>query len=300
MRAVQILITGASGFVGKNLKCFLSEHGFEISQMSLRDDWKGSLPAQYDAIIHLAGKAHDTKNISLPEEYFQINTGITQSLFDHFLQSSARDFFFFSSVKAVADTVNTVLEESVQPDPKTPYGKSKWLAEQYLNSKELPSDKRLFILRPCMIHGPGNKGNLNLLYQVVSKGIPYPLAAFDNRRSFLSIENLHFVIKRILENPDIPGGTYNLADDETLSTNELIRLIGEARGKKVKLWRISPRLIKTLARLGDNTKLPLNSERLQKLIGNYVVSNQKIKSALEINQLPVSVKEGLLTTLRGF
>src|SRR5690606_2520556 len=160
-------------------------------------------------------------------------------LFDQFLQSNARDFIYFSSIKAVADTVEGDLDENKQPSPMTPYGQSKWQAEQYLNSQPLPKGKRLFILRPCMIHGPGTKGNLNSLYRIVRIGLLWPLAAFENKRSYLSIDNLNFIIKQILQNPDIPGGIYNLADDDTLSTNEVVKLIGEARGKKITFWKMS-------------------------------------------------------------
>jgi Nucleoside-diphosphate-sugar epimerases len=295
-----IALTGSSGFVGRNLSPFLSEHGFEVASLSLRGNWQLNMPVKYDAVIHLAGKAHDTKNTSAAREYFNINTELTKQIFDQFLQSNARDFIYFSSVKAAADTVEVVLDEDVMPNPQTPYGQSKWQAEQYLNSQKLPAGKRLFILRPCMIHGPGNKGNLNLLYKVVSKGIPWPLAAFKNRRSFLSIGNLQYVIKQILQDPNIPGGTYNLADDDSLSTNELIQLIGEARDKKPALWRVSPRLIEGIAKVGDTLRLPLNSERLKKLTESYVVDNSKIKAALDINKMPVSAREGLLTTLRSF
>jgi len=295
-----VLLTGSSGFVGQNLRPFLSEHGFEIRSLSLRGDWQQNLSEQYDAIIHLAGKAHDTKNTSSPEEYFRVNTELTKQLFEQFLRSDARDFIYFSSVKAVADSVEGMLDESAVPNPQTPYGQSKWQAEQYLNSQPLPPGKRLFILRPCMIHGPDNKGNLNLLYKMVNRGIPWPLAAFENRRSFLSIDNLKFVIKWLIKNPDISSGTYNLADDDALSTNELIRIIGEAGGKRVRLWRLSPTLMSGVAALGDKLKLPLNTERLKKLTENYIVDNSKIKNALKINHMPVSAKEGLLKTLRSF
>ena len=298
---MNVMLTGTSGFVGQNLIPYLQQHWMTTLPLSLRDwDWQQKLLDNYTAIIHLAGKAHDTKNTSAAQEYFDVNTELTKQLFNHFLQGNGQDFIYFSSVKAVADTVDGVLTETATPTPQTPYGQSKWQAEQYLNSQPLPAGKRLFILRPCMIHGPGNKGNLNLLYQVVSKGIPYPLAAFDNRRSFLSIANLQFVIKWILKNPDIPGGTYHLADDEALSTNELIKLIGEARGKNARLWKLSPALVKGVARLGDKIKLPLNTERLQKLTEDYVVSNEKIKIALKIDRFPVSARDGLLTTLRSF
>ena len=95
----------------------------------------------------------------------------------------------------------------------------------------IPKNKQVYILRPCMIHGPGNKGNLNLLYNVVKKGIPWPLGDFDNRRSFTSIDNLCYVIEGLL-NQYVPTGIYHMGDDEALSTNELIGIMCEAMGKK--------------------------------------------------------------------
>ena len=297
---MNILITGSSGFVGQNFVPFLSGYGFEMTPLSLRGNWQSNVPITYDAVVHLAGKAHDTKNTSAPEEYFQVNMELTRQLFGIFLKSNARDFVYFSSVKAIADTVEGRLNEEGIADPKTPYGQSKWQAEQYLNSQPLPEGKRLFIFRPCMIHGPGNKGNLNLLYQVVSKGLPWPLASFENKRSFLSIDNLNFIIRRILEDPDIPGGTYHLADDDALSTNELIQLIGQARGRKASLWKLPQGVISGMAKMGDVLHLPLNTERLKKLTESYVVDNSKIKSALKMDKLPVSARDGLLKTLQSF
>jgi len=105
---------------------------------------------------------------------------------------------------------------------------------------KVQGEKRVYIMRPCMIHGPGNKGNLNLLYGVVSKGIPWPLGAFENRRSFTSIGNLQEVIKGLLTK-DAPSGIYHMGDDEALSTNELIEVICSALGKKAHIWNIPPR-----------------------------------------------------------
>lgn len=294
------LITGASGFVGKNLVPYLKNEGINVEGLGLRGDWQGQLPEHFDAIIHLAGKAHDVKNTSQADEYFKVNTELTKELFDLFLLSGARDFIYFSSVKAAADTVADVLYEDVVPTPETPYGQSKQQAEAYLLSKPLPEGKRLFIIRPCMIHGPGNKGNLNLLYKFVTKGIPYPLAAFENKRSYLSIDNLSFVVKTILERASVPSGVYNLADDEVLSTNELVTIIGKVLGKKQRLLAIPKGLLKTMAGIGDVLRLPLNSEKLKKLTENYVVSNGKIKHALELQKLPVSAEDGLKKTIESF
>jgi nucleoside-diphosphate-sugar epimerase len=295
---MKTIITGASGFVGQNLSQYLSKFSFSITPISLRNsNWKDDFKG--DAIIHLAGKAHDTKNTSEASEYFRVNTDLTIELFDIFLQSETKDFIYFSSVKAVADEVFDVLSEEVLPSPKTPYGQSKLQAEQYILSKEIPLDKRVFIIRPCMIHGPGNKGNLNLLYQLVAKGLPWPLGAFENKRSFLSIENLCFVIKELLQNDTIPSGVYQVADDDPLSTNELIQLLGASLEKQTKIWNIRSSWIRGVSKLGDFLHLPLNSERLQKLTENYIVSNKKIVASIG-KPLPVDVKTGLLKTFNSF
>ncbi len=295
----EIIITGASGFVGQNLLAYLQNKGFSTSAISLRNKgWEANVVNNARAIVHLAGKAHDTKNTSSADEYFRINTGLTKDLFDVFLKSDIEDFIYFSSVKAAADTVEGILNEDVGPNPKTPYGQSKLMAEEYILSKKLPENKRIFIIRPCMIHGPGNKGNLNLLFSFVRKGIPYPLAVFNNKRSFLSIDNLCFAVEKLVTK-EIPSGIYQMADNEALSTNELIELVGQSLSTKVKLWRVPKGIISALAKLGDIARLPLNSERLKKLTENYEVSNKKIIDAIG-EPFPVSARDGLVKTFKSF
>ena len=287
-------LTGADGFVGNNLITYLNGL-FSIFKYSRNS----KLLINQHSVIHLAGKAHDLKNTSTSDEYYQSNTEFTKSVFDAFLASKAQVFITLSSVKAVADEVEGVLTEEHIPNPITHYGKSKLLAEQYILSKEIPKGKRVYILRPCIIHGPGNKGNLNLLYSLVSKGFPWPLGSFENKRSFCSIDNLLFIIKELIEREDIPTGVYNVADDESLSTNEIISILAESQNRKPKIWKVSKALIQYVAMIGNFFRLPLNKERLNKLTDSYVVSNQKIKSVIG-KPLPVSSKEGLLRTFQSF
>ena len=316
---MRILITGIHGFVGSNLvNALKKEHtlyGVDIvapvkegveKTFSWKDVDDNAIPPM-DAIIHLAGKAHDTKNRAAAQVYFDVNTGLTQKIYDYFLKSEAKRFIFFSSVKAAADKVpGDVLTEEVVPAPKGPYGESKIKAEEYIlknealrTKNEESASKRVFILRPCMIHGPGNKGNLNLLYGVVSKGIPWPLGAFENRRTFTSIDNLCFVVEGLLTK-DVQSGIYHMADDEALSTNELIEVMCEAMGKKAHIWKINRSLMEGVASIGTTLHLPLNEERLGKLTENYVASNAKIKKALGIERMPVRAKDGLKKTILSF
>jgi nucleoside-diphosphate-sugar epimerase len=298
---MKIVITGSSGFVGCNLINFFNLSLNELSMLNLRNlNWKSEIDFDATAIIHLAGKAHDVKNSSKPEDYFEINTKLTQDLFDAFLASNCRDFIFFSSVKAVTDKGEEVVTEETLLNPKTAYGQSKLQAEEYILSNTIPVGKRVFIIRPSMIHGPGNKGNLNLLFQLVSKGFPWPLGAFQNQRSFCSIDNVCYVIDQILKRQDIPSGVYNIADDDNVSTNELIESIAVSTNRKARILHISKKLIYTIIKIGDVLHLPLNTERLDKLTENFVVSNTKIKDALGIEKLPVSAKEGLVRTIKSF
>lgn len=306
---MKILITGIHGFVGSNLVEYLKHdndiYGLDIVANERNGvvktfswDELDSVP-EMDAVIHLAGKAHDTKNKAAADAYFRVNTGLTQKIFDHFLVSGAKKFVFFSTAKAAADRVDGVLTEEVIPAPVGPYGESKIKAEEYILSKELPSDKHVYIFRPCMIHGPGNKGNLNLLYSVVKKGIPWPLGAFENRRTFTSIENMCFAVNGVLTK-NVESGIYNMGDDEALSTNELIQEICKSLGKKAHIWRLPKGLMTNISKIGGWLHLPLNPDRLQKLTESYVSSNAKIKSALRVDNLPVSARDGLQRTLESF
>jgi nucleoside-diphosphate-sugar epimerase len=290
----RIFITGGTGFVGKNVINFLGNnynYTFHVRNNNIN--------INHDIVLHFAGLAHDTKYTTNPEEFYISNLDFTKSVFDNFLISTSKVFIFLSSVKAVADHFEGELSEDVIPNPISHYGNSKLKAENYIFSKLIPQGKRVYVLRPCMIHGPGNKGNLNLIYNFISNGFPWPLGAFDNSRSLLSIDNLSFVIKELIDREDIPSGIYNIADDMPLSTKEIIKLIALTKERKAIILNLNKNLIKRFALLGDSLKLSINSDRLHKLTESYVVSNTKIKVALGKN-LPISSKDGLMITFKSF
>ncbi|KGL64348.1 NAD-dependent epimerase/dehydratase family protein [Polaribacter sp. Hel1_85] len=301
------IITGNKGFVGLNLVDYLTRKKKETIGVS-RNPTKDELNYQTlslenlnkaNSCIHLAGKAHDLKKTSEDAAYFEVNTELTKTLFDQFLKSDCEVFMYMSSVKAAADTVEGFLTEDAKPNPVTVYGKSKLAAENYILSKEIPEDKRVYILRPCMIHGPNNKGNLNLLYSFVSKGIPYPFGKYVNKRSFVSVENLCFIINELIDNKSIKPGVYNIADDASLSTTDLVRIIGKTINRPAKILQIPKFMVSILAKIGDVLPLPINSERLQKLTENYEVSNQKIKKEIQ-KELPLSTEKGIKKTIASF
>ena len=284
---MKFLITGAYGFVGTNLCKYLAEKGHECLALDIpaarRDGvpyasfytWDGldKLPV-VDAVVHLAGKAHDLKKVASEQSYFDINVGLTEKIF---AAAKTTRFIYFSSSKADANG--------------NAYGRSKLAAEQFLNG-------RAIVLRPAMIHGPGNKGNLNLLWGIARRGLPWPLAAFENKRSFTSIANICAAVEALCERGE--NGIYPIADDEMLSTNRLIELIAETCGKRAKLWRVPKGVMRMVAKIGDVLHLPLNTERIVKLTEDSFVNNSHLKSQLGWNRMPIRAEEGLRRTLRSF
>ena len=284
---MKFLITGAYGFVGTNLCKYLAEKGHECLALDIpaakRDgvpyasfytwDELDKLPV-VDAVVHLAGKAHDLKKVASEQSYFDINVGLTEKIF---AAAKTTRFIYFSSSKADANG--------------NAYGRSKLAAEQFLNG-------RAIVLRPAMIHGPGNKGNLNLLWGIARRGLPWPLAAFENKRSFTSIANICAAVEALCERGE--NGIYPIADDEMISTNRLIELIAETCGKRAKLWRVPKGVMRMVAKLGDVLHLPLNTERIVKLTEDSFVNNSHLKSQLGWKRMPIRAEEGMRRTLRSF
>ena len=281
-----VYITGITGFIGQNLSHYLGEN---VVGVNLRNHESFSFE-KGAAVVHLAGKAHDLKKASQASEYFAVNTELTKKVFDAFLASEASVFVFMSTIKAAEG--NDIGASA--------YSQSKYQAEEYILAQKFPPGKRVYILRPVMVHGPGNKGNLNVLFGAVKRLGVWPLAAFENQRSFVSVENLCFVIKELVDHENVASGVYVVADEEALSTNELVALAGEALQKKVAFWKVPKGLVYLLAKLGDVLPLPLNSERLEKLTENAVVDASPLLKALGIKSLPLRTLAGFKKTFESF
>ncbi|MBS1490497.1 MAG: NAD-dependent epimerase/dehydratase family protein [Bacteroidetes bacterium] len=302
-----ILITGISGFVGTNLATYLHHHTDwkifgtsrrklnlvsnreEIIQIGMNhSEWNEH---QVDVVVHLAGIAHDLSGTFKPDDYETVNAGGTQQAVDEFLKSHASVFIFVSSIKAVVDYSEQIVDEDFIACPTTDYGKSKLKAEQYIQSKT-GTGKYFYILRPAMIHGPGNKGNLNLLYRFVKWRLPFPLGQLKNERSFLSIENFCFVVQALITKNYLPG-IYHVSDDGYLSTTELYELMAQTTNrKKIILNCPIPFIVFMATLLGKK-------HWLNKLTESMKVSNRKIGKMLG-EELPVSLRDGLQHTIQSF
>jgi len=299
----KVLIAGGSGFIGNNLSEYLKSANFITTSLSLREDgWENKMASDWDVVINLIGKAHDHSGRATEKEYFAVNYNLTKLIFSEFLKSSAKIFIHISTIAAVEefDSIELINEDHKQ-NPISFYGLSKFKAEEWLLSQPLNNSKKLVILRPPMVHGKGDKGNLGLLFKFISKGIPYPLSAFDNSRSFIYIENFNFLISQIIRYSDnLQHKLYHISDDEPVPTSRVIEIISKVIGRKISKIKFPKFIINILASIGDVIPFPLNRKRLRKLTGNLIVSNKKIKDDLGIKNLPYTAEQGIEATIRSF
>jgi nucleoside-diphosphate-sugar epimerase len=239
------LITGVSGFIGKHLLADLLKRGFDIraavrshsdfpcptfvvGKIDGTTNWSDAA-AGCDAVIHLAAYAHVTNPARIDNAILhETNVEGTARLAQEAAKAGVKHFIFLSSIGAMADASNKVLCADATCSPTTLYGQSKLMAEKELKSIAGKHGMEWTIIRPPLVHGPGNPGNMQRLLKLIRSGIPLPLASVCNRRSFVYVENLVDVIVACLGNPKAFGKTYLPSDGEDVSTPELIRKIAKA------------------------------------------------------------------------
>ncbi|WP_312716646.1 NAD-dependent epimerase/dehydratase family protein [Sphingobacterium multivorum] len=294
---------GSSGFIGKHLFTYLKDHSIDLEARSARgDSWHRLNDKVALVYINLVGKAHDHQGLATEMDYYYVNVELTKKIFLEFVHSKAELFIHVSSLAAVEEFESIQpLNETDECRPQSFYGKSKRAAELWLLKQQLPANKKLIILRPPMVHGKGDKGNLGLLYKLISKGIPYPLSAFDNKRSFICIDNFMFFVYQITEHyKRLESGIYHIADDQSIATSEIVSIIKNVLGKNVLNISLPKVLILAIAKIGDFIPIPLNSKRLKKMTANLTVDSSKIKQQLGVVELPYTAKDGLHKTISDF
>jgi nucleoside-diphosphate-sugar epimerase len=305
---MNILLTGATGFVGQNFLKYLSKENKKYQIFAISRKHENSLLNnvtwikdesnyhtiltinQIDIVIHLAGKAHDTKNTTAADEYFKVNYEMTKQIFDAFNVSKASKFIFLSTIKAVGDDKTYIQNALDLTEPQTPYAQAKRKAEIYIQNATLTSDKSFYVLRPCLIYGDGVKGNLATLVKFAKKGIPYPFSAFENKRSYLSVDNLSLLFCKLIDN-NYSSFTLNIANDDPIGTQEMIEILSSKLGKKASKITIPESLIEFAAKMGDILPfIPFNSEKLKKITESFVVDTAEMNKLLGFS-LPHKTRE---------
>jgi nucleoside-diphosphate-sugar epimerase len=284
---MNIFISGSRGFVGKNILKLNTKSDFHCY------DRKSNIKINQDFVFHFAGLAHDISGKKNNDLYIRSNTGLTIEIFNEFLKSSAKVFVFLSTIKVLGQYEDIIFEDSI-PKHQSIYGLSKFNAEQYLLSKKIPSDKKVYILRSSLIYGEEPKGNLKLLKKYVNFYLPWILSSFDNKISLLDIRNLNFILNKLCENyKNIPSGIYNVSDDNPIKVKELVRYLASARNKRIFFWKIKKSYLSVIFNMGNTLKLPIiNNSSFHKLTKNTIVDIGKIKKILNI-KLPYTTENSI-------
>ena len=295
--AIRVLVTGASGFIGRALCSHLSDRGVTVRALlrqSATGPWHetvigdlkslapNNLANGIDTVFHLAGKAHALSESKQDEkEYFQINTEGTRRILEAAQSSGVRRFVFFSSVKAMHEGGPEYLDETSPCEPVTPYGKSKREAERLvLEGNYVPEP---VVLRLSMVYGPSTKGNLPRMIESIAKRHFPPIPEFGNKRSMVHVEDVIQAAILAAEKPEAIGQTYLVTDGQPYSSRKLYEWVFQALGKPVPDWRIPEMVFRALAKIGDaigalrGRRFMFDSDTLEKLAGSAWYSSQKIE-----------------------
>jgi nucleoside-diphosphate-sugar epimerase len=319
-----ILITGATGFIASHLIPKLIQQDWQISgtirnplhqlpptvepvtisNINGTTNWNYALKG-IDIVIHLAARAHilQDKAANPEAEFFKINTEGTANLVKQAIQAGVKHFAFISSIGAMITLSDQTLSENSPCQPDTPYGRSKLQAEQALINLANQSSMTWTILRPTLVYGPGNPGNMERLIQLVNRGLPLPFASVKNRRSFVFVGNLVDAIATSLTHPKAANQIFLVSDGQDLSTLQLVHKIAYNLGKPCNVLPVPPSLLKLTGYLGDTVQylsqrpIPLNTSTIDRLLGSLCVDSSHIQTTLNW-QPPFTLDQGLEQTLQ--
>lgn len=308
-----ILVTGASGFVGQRLCSALRSGGFSvraavrserplliadspeviaIGEIDNQKDWSTAF-VHIDCVIHCAARAHvmnETEADALAA-YRAVNADGTRRLAEQAAEAGVRRLVYLSSIKVNGE--QTLSGDRFAPSgnafPQDPYGISKWEAEKALYEVAALTGLEVVIIRPPLVYGPGVKGNFLSMLGWLSRGVPLPLGAIQNQRSLVGIDNLVDLIITCIDHPAAANQIFLVSDDGDLSTTELLRRLGAALGKPARLLPVPASLLELAARLAGKQDIA------QRLIGNLQIDISKTREMLNWTP-PVSVDEELRRT----
>jgi nucleoside-diphosphate-sugar epimerase len=301
-----ILVTGATGFVGRTLLDHLSRHGvrYRATSRTVREgfhhlpvidgstDWTDLLDG-VDSVVHLAARAHILhEDSSDPHRaFFSVNFEGTLNLARQAQTVGVRRFVFVSSI-GVNGTATTVepFTESTKPAPQSIYAVSKYQAELGLQGLAEHGDMETVIVRPPLVYGADAPGNFGMLTRLIRRGLPLPLSAIQNKRSFVYVENLADFLFTCINHPAARNQTFLISDGEDLSTPDLLRRMAHAMGKPSRLVPVAPGLLRFAASsvgMGD---------KLKRLVDSLQVDANKARRLLAWRP-PISVDEGLRRSL---
>lgn len=298
----KILVTGASGFIGKHLTNKLSKNNYTVITVTRRSfppissttNWFSILSKSIDTIIHLAARVHLMQdNATDPmAAYRETNTASTLNLAQQAADAGVRRFIFISSIKVNGEGLDIPYTEEMHPNPSDAYAVSKWEAEKGLLKIAQKTDMEIVILRPPLVYGDGVKANFLRMLQWINKGIPLPFGAIQNQRSLLYIGNLIDAIQICITHPSAANQTFLIGDSSPLSTSELIKKLAHYSHKPTRLFNIQPSVLRnTLALLGKK-------QEAKRLLSSLTLDNQHICNTLKWTP-PFSTDEGLAQTVNA-
>jgi nucleoside-diphosphate-sugar epimerase len=325
MIETKVLITGATGFIGSYLMPISSQQKFQITaavrknlsqslsgpirivkvgNIDEKTNWQEALQG-IDIVIHLAARAHIiNETIPNPEaEFIKVNTQGTANLVQQSIQAGVKHFIFISSIGAMTTQSDRILTENSPCHPDSPYGRSKLQAEQALINLAKDSNMTWTILRPTLVYGPGNPGNMERLMKLIKQGLPLPFGAIKNRRSFVFVGNLVAAIITCLDHPKAANQIFLISDNQAVSTPQLIRLIAQQIQQPCRLLPVPTTLLRFLGYLGDRIEsitgknLPFNTYNIDRLLGSLVVDSSYIQKTLNW-QPPFTLEQGLARTIQ--
>lgn len=314
---MKILVTGATGFIGRTLCALLLRHGHTVRAASRfvssataipqgaevvciasvdgSTDWSGALFG-IEAVVHLAARVHvmHESNPDPLSAFRTVNTQGTSRLAAMAAGAGVRRLVYVSSIKVNGEqTAHGSFTEADVPSPGDAYGKSKLEAEQALWGTARRTNLEIVVVRPPMVYGPRAPGNFNRLLRFISLGIPLPLGSVRNQRSFMYVENLCDAIRACLHHPAAAGRTFLLSDGEDISTPELIRLLSHYLGRRSRLIPFPTSLLEAGANL-----LGFRGEA-ERLLGSLRVDSSAIRQTLQWNP-PYPLREGLRATAEAY